>query len=213
MKHDHEPTTADKTKFGMMGAVFAALGASACCVLPLVLVTIGVSGAWIGNLTALEKYRPIFMAVTFGFLGFAFYKAYKPGAEACSVDGPCADDKARRTSKFILWILTALISVLLAFPYAAPYIFAGTVDTSPVAEKAVVLHIEGMTCNGCIITVKKSLTRVDGVVEAKVTLDPPQAVVKYDSAKVTVAALITATTNAGYPSKLFNDESVYHGKE
>ena len=62
---------------GLIGAVVSAIAASICCVGPLVLLALGVSGAWIGNLTALEPYRQIFMVAALGFLGFAFYRVYR----------------------------------------------------------------------------------------------------------------------------------------
>jgi hypothetical protein len=60
----------------LVGSILAAFGASICCVGPLVLLALGISGAWISSLTALEPYRPIFMGLTLLFLGFAFYRLY-----------------------------------------------------------------------------------------------------------------------------------------
>ncbi|MBI3402172.1 MAG: mercury resistance system periplasmic binding protein MerP [Acidobacteria bacterium] len=74
--------------------------------------------------------------------------------------------------------------------------------TSPAwaAPKTVTLAVPGMTCATCPITVKKALTKVTGVVKVDVNLDKLQAVVTFDDAKTTVAALTKATTDAGYPS-------------
>ena len=73
---------------------------------------------------------------------------------------------------------------------------------SPVwaATQTVTLSVPGMDCAACPITVKKALTKVEGVIEAKVTWEPKEAVVTYDDAKTTPAALTKATENAGYPS-------------
>ena len=68
------------------------------------------------------------------------------------------------------------------------------------APRTVKLAVPGMTCATCPITVKKALTKVEGVIEAKVTWEPKEAVVTYDDAKTTPAALTKATENAGYPS-------------
>ncbi|HQU43227.1 MAG TPA: mercuric transporter MerT family protein [Pirellulales bacterium] len=59
-----------------IGAVVAAIMASSCCWLPLVLMAVGVSGA--GMSAVLEAYRPLFIVVTFGFLATAFYFTYRP---------------------------------------------------------------------------------------------------------------------------------------
>ena len=59
-----------KTKWGVFGAVGAAVAASACCTIPLLLVTLGVGGAWVGTFTALEPFRPLFIGVALVFLGY-----------------------------------------------------------------------------------------------------------------------------------------------
>ena len=58
------------------GGVLGALAASSCCILPLALFSLGIGGAWIGNLTALAPYQPIFVAVTTGILGYGYYLVY-----------------------------------------------------------------------------------------------------------------------------------------
>ncbi len=68
--------------------------------------------------------------------------------------------------------------------------------------KTVTLAVENMTCQMCPITVRKSLTKLDGVISASSDLDSKTATVKFDSHKISVDALIAATTNAGYPSSL-----------
>jgi mercuric ion binding protein len=68
------------------------------------------------------------------------------------------------------------------------------------ADKTVTLSVPGMTCPACPITVKKALTKVDGVATAEVDFDKRQAVVTYDDAKTNVETLTQATTDAGYPS-------------
>lgn len=68
------------------------------------------------------------------------------------------------------------------------------------ATQTVTLSVPGMTCAACPITVKKALTRVDGVSKAEVNLDKRQAVVTYDDTKTDVETLTKATADAGYPS-------------
>ena len=67
-----ETGTATTSQGSMIAAVLAAMGASLCCIGPLVLLALGISGAWISYLTALEPYRPIFIGVTLLFLGWRF---------------------------------------------------------------------------------------------------------------------------------------------
>ncbi len=70
------------------------------------------------------------------------------------------------------------------------------------AERTVTLKVDNMTCATCPPTVKKSLQRVQGVTKVEVDLDKEIAVVVFDDAKADIKALIKATTNAGYPSRL-----------
>ena len=67
-----------------LGGVLGAIGASTCCIVPLILFSLGVSGAWVGNLTALEPYKPIFIVFTLGFLGYGYWMVYrKPMQQRC----------------------------------------------------------------------------------------------------------------------------------
>ena len=105
-------------KWGLVGAVAAAVGASVCCLGPLLLLAVGVGGAWIANLTAMERYRSFWMAATILFLGLAFARVYrKPKEDACASGSSCPPNAGRR-NKVLLWIVTALVLGLLALPYA-----------------------------------------------------------------------------------------------
>ena len=68
------------------------------------------------------------------------------------------------------------------------------------ATKTVTLAVPGMTCAACPITVKTALAKVDGVEKTEVSFEKREAVVTFDDAKTTVAALTKATAGAGYPS-------------
>jgi len=109
-----------KAGLASVGGILAALGAASCCVIPFALFTLGVSGAWIGNLTALEPYQPIFAAVAFGFLGYGFYLVYRKPRVACAEDSYCARPSSGRTAKIGLWTATVLIVIALGFPRLAP---------------------------------------------------------------------------------------------
>jgi periplasmic mercuric ion binding protein len=76
--------------------------------------------------------------------------------------------------------------------------------SSPIlaAQRTVTLGVPGMTCGTCPITVKKALSRVDGVTRTEVDFDKKQAVVTFDDARVKVDQLTRATADAGYPSSV-----------
>ena len=103
-----------------LGGILAALGAGACCVVPFALFMLGISGAWISNLTALEPYKPIFVSVTVGFLGYGFYLVYRKPKVACAEGSYCAKPSSGRTAKIGLWTATVLVVVAIAFPKLAP---------------------------------------------------------------------------------------------
>ena len=103
---------------GMLGAV----AASSCCIVPVVLFSLGATGAWIGNLTALAPYQPVFVTVTAGFLGTGFYMVYRKPKAATADVAPCALPIRNRIVKTALWSAVALTAAALAFPYAAPMI-------------------------------------------------------------------------------------------
>lgn len=158
-----------------IGTVLSAIMASSCCWLPVLLLAVGVTGAGIAS--ALEAYRPLFMVITFGFLGMAFYFTYRPKhaaleqadgsspttapADCCAspaAEAPLADGCALPTRKLrfnmmalnkaMLWAVTVLAIVFLFFPqYLTALIGAGN-DTITADMTRSVLRIEGMTCEG-----------------------------------------------------------------
>jgi mercuric ion transport protein len=99
------------------GGILAALGAASCCVIPFALFMLGVSGAWIGNLTALEPYRPFFAAVALGFIGSGAYLVYRRPKAVCADDAYCARPASTRIAKLGLWSASVLVLVALAGPY------------------------------------------------------------------------------------------------
>ena len=104
-----------------VGGILAAIGASSCCVLPLILFTLGVSGAWIGNLTALALYQPIFVAAAALFLGVGFWRVYRRSVVACA-GSSCASPTSLRITKIGLWVAVSMVVVALVFPYLARFL-------------------------------------------------------------------------------------------
>ena len=100
----------------------AAVLASTCCLGPLVLLTLGFSGAWIGNLTKLEPYRPFFIGAALVALYFAYRRIYRPAAE-CEPGEICALPQVMTAYKFIFWCVAVLALIALVFPYFAPLFY------------------------------------------------------------------------------------------
>src|ERR1700739_1470956 len=90
----------------------AAILASTCCLGPLVLVALGLSGAWIGNLTRLEPYRPFFIAAALVALFFAGRRIFRP-AQACDPGEVCAVPRTRNIYKIVFAIVSVLVLIAL----------------------------------------------------------------------------------------------------
>ena len=102
----------------LWASVLAAIVGSLCCVAPLVLITLGISGAWIGQLTALEPYRPIFIGVMVAFLALAFRRLYIVPAHRAPGEA-CANPRLQRRQRQIFWVVVVGLAVLIAFPWYA----------------------------------------------------------------------------------------------
>lgn len=105
------------------GGTIGALLASSCCVVPLLLVTLGVSGAWIGNLTALAPYKPYFLAAAVPLLGAAFWQVYFKAEKACGAGPDCARPPSIRITKAVLWLATALTLLAATVNLWAPLFY------------------------------------------------------------------------------------------
>jgi mercuric ion binding protein len=95
-------------------------------------------------------------------------------------------------------LILSLSSSILWIPMA----YAEATVVQPNRQQTVTLNIKNMTCAMCTVTIKKTLQKVDGVQQAIVDYDSKTAVVTFDSLKADSAALIKATTDAGYPGTL-----------
>lgn len=118
----NRPSTLRDGGAPLLAGGLAALLASTCCLGPLVLLALGVSGAWIGNLTALEPYRPAFIGVALVALFLAWRRIWRRGA-ACVPGQVCAVPRVRLGYKLLFGVIAVLVLVALAFPYLAPLFY------------------------------------------------------------------------------------------
>jgi mercuric ion transport protein len=117
--HSEVAPSTGRAGLAAAGGMLGALASMSCCVLPVALFTLGISGAWISNLTALAPYQPIFFAATAGFLGAGYYLVYRQPKAACA-DGTCSRPLPSRIVKGILGAATLLVLAAAAFDYLAP---------------------------------------------------------------------------------------------
>ncbi len=99
----------------------AAVLASTCCLGPLLLVSIGVSGAWIGNLRVLEPFRPLFISIALIALFLAWRRIWRPAA--CAPGTVCALPATQRMHKTMFWVVVLLVKIAVVFPFVAPLFY------------------------------------------------------------------------------------------
>ncbi len=104
----------------MAGGLLGAVATSSCCILPLVLFSLGVSGAWIGNLTQLAPYQPYFIAATLPLLGYGYWLVHRSSKLACADGAACARPLPNRLVKAGLIVATVLVVAALGFDFLAP---------------------------------------------------------------------------------------------
>ena len=109
-------------KTWLVGSVVAGVGASICCVGPLLLLSLGIGGAWIGSLTALEPYRPAFILLAVVFFFLAFRKLYLVPV-ACETGTDCIADRGGSSLRITFWIVTLLMLGLIATPWLMPLFY------------------------------------------------------------------------------------------
>lgn len=178
--------------------IIAALGASLCCITPVLALVAGIGGV-ASAFSWLDPYRPYLITLTVGVLAFAWYQKLKPKKQAVVCD--CEDDKQEKPfvqSKAFLGVVTVLALLLLSFPYYPDAFFPGPANKAvaavaqPAQLQKVSLKIEGMTCGGCESSVNYALSTKEGVLEAKTSYEERMANVTYDPALVTHETLIKA---------------------
>ncbi|MCS3635716.1 mercuric transport protein [Salinibacter ruber] len=201
------------TNWSLGAGLGAAVAASACCTIPLALVSLGVGGAWVGTLTALAPYRWIFVTLALGALAYAGYNEWRLSRQP---DCDCETAFSSTTRRSLLGVGALAVLTLVVSPWllgvspssatqqaqaAATKAQQAEASATPASFQQVVLTVDGMTCATCPTTVKTALEGVEGVHSAEATLKPPEAVVRFDPDKVSVDELTAATKNAGFPSQ------------
>lgn len=191
-----------KKDWGMMGAIGAGVAASACCTIPLALVTLGIGGSLVGTFTAMEPYRPFFIGVAVLVLGYVGLREVK---RARRPDCDCEEGMSNMKRRSLLGLGFVITALLIA----SPWIIRASSANEAIVEAArfsglhqIVLEVEGMTCQLCDVTVSRALTNLDGVEEALVTFEPPEAVVRFDPVRVSIKDMEVATSEIGYPATL-----------
>ena len=191
-------------KASLGGSILAAITASLCCIGPLMAVALGASG--FAASAVFEKWRPVFLGVTLALLALAWYLTYRKPKAACEGGSACATKPVAKWNKVILWFATGVVLVTAAFPSLSSAILRGTQSNAPVvvtdANSAVLtVKIPSMDCAACALTIQSVLKKQAGVLQAQVSFDTKEAVVKYDPAKLSPEKIIAAIDQTGFKAE------------
>ena len=117
------PTDGGKTfKWAAAGGIIGAFGIASCCLLPLVLLSLGLGGAWMGSLAVLTPFKPLFIVITATLLGYGHYLVYFAPKKACAESSTCSTPGTTRWMKLVLWGATGLALAGLGIEYVEPYL-------------------------------------------------------------------------------------------
>lgn len=190
-----------KTENKLVGVgLLTAISASLCCITPVLALLAGTSGL-ASTFSWLEPFRPYFIGLTFLVLGFAWYQKLKPQKQ---IDCNCETNPKPNfmQTKTFLGIVTAFAVVMLAFPAYSSIFFPKTEKQIIVVDKSnietVEFKISGMSCTGCEHHVRTEINKLKGIVEAKVSYEKGNAIVKFDNSKTTLDDIEKAINSTGY---------------
>jgi len=199
-----------KDKTLVTASIVSATLASLCCIGLLVAVGLGI-GAF-GAATLFESVRPYLLAATAALLGTAFYLTYRKQPQEDCEGEVCAVSPHEKSRKILLWVVTAAVAVLTAFPYYSG-LFWGQVPTASSTALAAnggsrmaEFHVEGMTCAGCAATLENALKKTRGVITVVVSLDGKSANVRYDPSQVSTDKFLTVMKENGFTGTLRDGE-------
>lgn len=119
MEHVSQPGASER--WLAAGGVAGAILASSCCVLPLVLVTLGIGGAWMSHLRAVAPLKPYVLTATAVLLGLGFWHVHGRATQACEPGTLCAAPAARRFTKLALWLGAGLAALSASADLWAPF--------------------------------------------------------------------------------------------
>jgi len=106
-----------------VGALMGGLLASSCCILPLVLVSLGAGGAWMSNLTALSPYQPVFLSLAVMSITGGVWLSRRAKNQPCALDGPCAKTITQKRYTIGLWVGGTLALTAVAVNILVPLFY------------------------------------------------------------------------------------------
>lgn len=179
-------------------SVLTAIGASLCCITPVLALISGASGM-ASAFSWLEPLRPYLIGITVIVLSFAWYQKLKPKHE---IDCDCDDKPKFIQSKLFLGLVTGFAVIMLAFPYYGTLFYPTSEKEIIVVDKSniqiIKISIEGMTCASCENHVSHSVNQLNGILKVSSSFEKGNAEVEFDKSKTTIEEIKNAVSSTGY---------------
>ncbi|MDA1272681.1 MAG: mercuric transporter MerT family protein [Verrucomicrobia bacterium] len=194
------------------GSILAAITASLCCIGPLVAVALGAGG--FAASAVFEKWRPVFLGVTFALLALAWYLTYRKPKTACEEGSACATKPVSKWNKMVLWFATGVVLIMAAFPSLSSAslssaILRGSQRPIPAVvagpNSAILkVKIPSMDCAACAVSIQAKLRKQSGIENAEVSFATKEAVVQYDATRLSPEKIIAAIDETGFKAEPSN---------
>ena len=182
-------------------SVLAAITASLCCIVPVITVLVGVSGA-AAMFSWLEPFRPYLIGITLLILVIAWYLVLKSNKKVADCNCEIDKNPSWFKSKRILGVITLFIGLLLTFPYYLNIFISEKQNISTIENSLnlneITFDIEGMTCTGCELAIEQEVFELEGVINVNADYNNSNTIIKFDSLKVTKKQLENAILKTGY---------------
>lgn len=196
-----------KHKLTAVGSVVAAIASSLCCIGPLVAVLLGAGS--LAAASGLQKWRPVFLGLTFALLTVAWYLVYrKPKAEGCRDGAACGGKRTGTANRAILWVATAASLAVVALPlYVGALARLLQPERSAPAGSAAAnvaslrVKIATMDCTACAVNIQRMVGKEEGVVRAEVVFKTKQGVIEYDPARISPNKILWVINETGFKAE------------
>ncbi len=183
----------------IMLSVLTALGASLCCISPIMAIAAG-AGSFAASFHWIEPYRPYFISASVLVLGVAWFQSFRTRKAAdCNCDTP--NKVSFFQSKIFLSAITITSLLLITFPSYSKFLFPKTpttTDQDQTVNKKIELPVSGMTCSACELHIEGEVKKLSGVSFVKASYEKKSAVVEFDETKINADKIIAAINGTGY---------------
>jgi len=190
-------------------SIIAALGASLCCITPVLAVLAGSTGL-ASSFSWMEPFRPYLIALTILVLAYAWWDKLK--IKKIDIECACDPYEGGKVSfwhtKIFLAIITIFSAVTLSFPYWGDTFIS---SNAPIVEvqtqnlRSIEVAIEGMTCKACEATIEKVVLESGGVSSAKASSVNKNAMISFDVTKTDVNSIVKAIATTGYKAVRYKE--------